>query len=313
MSYDLMVFEPTAAPADREGFLAWFAAQIEWGEEHDYDDPRVSSPALRAWFQAAIATFPPANGPYASASDAQEENLMTADYSVGREVIYVAFAWSKAQQAYDLVRSLAAQAGVGFFDVSSSQGEVWLPDGSGTLHLHHRDENAGRQQAKREAQLKEQAARQAANLGKIIAGRAGLGEAEAAVWLREALTELGGMAPTSNVVPTDFTLTLASLERGLRTVGYREPRKLAEAALSAAATAVLGRATEFVDGKLIEFRRVVKDQASSPDEIGLEEARAIDPSFSPGEECGFSVDWDDWLLPILNWLFTRAPGSSLAD
>ena len=52
MSYDLMVFDPEAAPLDRDAFMRWFEHQAEWSEDHDYDDPAVSTPALRAWFAA---------------------------------------------------------------------------------------------------------------------------------------------------------------------------------------------------------------------------------------------------------------------
>ncbi len=376
MSYDLMVFEPTAAPRERQAFLDWFDGQAEWSEDHGYDDPKVSSPALQAWFAAVITTFPPMNGPYARATDSQHEDSMTADYCVGRDVIYVAFSWSRAQQAYDLVRSLAARTGIGFYDVSSSLGEVWLPDGRGGMVLQHRDESAARVQDRRAALAAWVAGgpgtpeawsepdrpdppreELATNLGRILARRAGLAEEEAAVWIGEALacvlgdpggaaaagrpqlraallpynakaeglralpigdggtllypgpssqrSELTGHVLSSDGASAAFALTIESLERGLRTAGYREPRKLAEAALGAAATASLGQQAEFIDGKLIEFRTVAKGAAASPNEIGLAEARAIDPSFNPGEECGFSSDWNEWLYPLLDWLFTR--------
>ena len=57
------------------------------------------------------------------------------DYSVGRTAIYACFAWSKAEAAYATVVRLAAKHGVGFFNVSSSKSEVWLPDGKGGMSL----------------------------------------------------------------------------------------------------------------------------------------------------------------------------------
>ena len=69
-----------------------------------------------------IKTFPPMNGPLASD---EADNPMVTDYAVGRSVIYGAFAWSQANSAYEHVKNLAAKHGIGFFDVSSSSGDIW--------------------------------------------------------------------------------------------------------------------------------------------------------------------------------------------
>ena len=136
MSYDLMVFAPEQAPKEREGFLEWYDEQSEWEEEHSYDNPEVSTPALRAWFMEMIKSYPAMNGPFSSVSLPENESTVT-DYSVGQSVIYAAFAWSKAEQAYDAMFKLAAKHGVGFFNASSDNAEVWLPDGKGGLSLAH--------------------------------------------------------------------------------------------------------------------------------------------------------------------------------
>lgn len=124
MSYDLMVFEPSAAPASKSEFLIWYNQQTEWTEGHSYDDPAVTSPKLRQWYQAMTVDFPPMNGPDRS-EDFDDPKV--SDYSVGRSVIYVAFAWSQAETAYKAVRSAAEAAGVGFFDASGADAEIWLP------------------------------------------------------------------------------------------------------------------------------------------------------------------------------------------
>ena len=125
MSYDLMVFEPTAAPRGRRQFLKWYDKQTQWGEGHDYNNPGVSSPALQAWFQEMIKIFPPMNGPYASSND---DDPKVTDYSLGKAVVYVCFAWSCAEQAHETVKRLAARHMVGFFDASSNEGEIIFPD-----------------------------------------------------------------------------------------------------------------------------------------------------------------------------------------
>lgn len=134
VSYDLMVFEKTKAPAAKKEFMAWYEKQVEWGEEHDYETIGVSSPALQNWFMEMKETFPPMNGEYAPAPELldEEEGLESymTDYSIGREVIYAAFSWSVAEEAYELMRSLAQKHKVGFFDVSSDDGDIILPDGT---------------------------------------------------------------------------------------------------------------------------------------------------------------------------------------
>jgi hypothetical protein len=123
MSYDLMVFDKSSAPKTRVEFIKWYELQTEWGEEHTYDDPSVSSKQLKDWFLDMIKVFPALNGPYAT----EEENDRVADYSVGRDVIYAAFAWSMAGQAYKTMLELAQKHQVGFFDVSSENGDILIP------------------------------------------------------------------------------------------------------------------------------------------------------------------------------------------
>ena len=134
MSYDLMVFEKSKAPTSKKEFILWYEKQVEWSEEHDYKTISVSSPALQNWFMEMKNTFPPMDGEYAPAPDLldEDENLEshTVDYCIGRDVIYVAFAWSVADEAYKLMRSLAQKHNVGFFDVSTDNGDIILPDGT---------------------------------------------------------------------------------------------------------------------------------------------------------------------------------------
>ena len=123
MSYDLMVFDPASAPRERESFLSWYDQQTEWSEDHGYGDPAVTTPALQAWFQEMIQFFPAMNGPFAVDSDASE----VTDHCIGSTVIYSTFAWSVAERAYGKMRELAIKHGVGFFDVSSDDGEILFP------------------------------------------------------------------------------------------------------------------------------------------------------------------------------------------
>jgi hypothetical protein len=134
MSYDLMVFDPKAPPSDREGFMTWYDQQTLWNEEHNYENPNVSTPELRSWFLEMIKQFPAMNGPYAS-DDVDDPKV--SDYSIGKSAIYVAFAWSQAEAAYQAMFSLAKKHKVGFFDVSADDGQVWATDPSGEYMCIH--------------------------------------------------------------------------------------------------------------------------------------------------------------------------------
>jgi hypothetical protein len=126
LSYDLLVFAPEAAPRDGAAFRAWFEEQAEWSEDHSYDDPAATTSGLASWFHAIRARFPAMNGPFASQN---YDDVRVSDYCIGRHVIYVAFTWSVADEAYAEVRRLAREFEVGFYDVSGDDGdgEIWFP------------------------------------------------------------------------------------------------------------------------------------------------------------------------------------------
>ena len=204
MSYDLAVFDPSAAPLDRAEFLEWFRAQLgsknaanlqlgapmpfdvwiealtggaqpdgptnsrspdvtlprgltsipggfpggasvrrieplggaginpfkleEWIEARmpelaRRNDPQTASPPLRSWFAEISRDFPPMNGPNAIRGS---DSAKVTDYDIVENVIYCAFAWSVARQAYEQVVRLARKHRVGFFD-ASGDGEIWRP------------------------------------------------------------------------------------------------------------------------------------------------------------------------------------------
>jgi hypothetical protein len=123
-----MVFDPATPPKSPDAFLAWFKIQTSWSEPHSYNDPDVATPALHAWLLDMARKFVPMNGPLAP-PDPDFYSPYLTDYSIGNAAIYAAFAWSVAQEAFDQVFALAAKHQVGFFDVSASPSDVWLPDG----------------------------------------------------------------------------------------------------------------------------------------------------------------------------------------
>ncbi len=136
MSYDLMVFEPEAAPKDHGAFVAWYGEVTKWNEGHSYSDPAITSSGLRTWLAEMQRTFPDMNSLEAADLVDQDDGSLS-DYSIGKQAIYAGFAWSKAEVAYKRAFEIAATAGVGFFDVSSTEESVWMPD-AGSLKLAHK-------------------------------------------------------------------------------------------------------------------------------------------------------------------------------
>ena len=134
MSYDLMVFDPAAAPPKRAAFLDWYDLETEWSGEHDYDDPALSTAALQAFFADITQIFP-----HAPKHAEDDESESGTDYTIGAHLIYMSFMWDGVDQAHETCLLLAAKHKLGLFDPSSDLAEVWLPDRKGGLFLAHAD------------------------------------------------------------------------------------------------------------------------------------------------------------------------------
>lgn len=129
MSYDLMVFEPSKAPKDRTAFMGWYEQQVQWSEDHNYNDSSFCSEALQRFYGELSEHFPNMNVEdeiFEAMEEAGTDNRLT-DYSLGSAVIYAAFAYSVAEEAYTIMRELALKHQVGFFNVSSNDGEIIFP------------------------------------------------------------------------------------------------------------------------------------------------------------------------------------------
>ncbi|MFY7916623.1 MAG: hypothetical protein ACOVPA_18370 [Rubrivivax sp.] len=137
MSYDLAVFDPTPQLKNRDHFEAWYDERTEWEDDLDYNNPENASPGLRAWFHDIRQIFEPMNGPLSSNKAGESEEDHVADYSIGRDIIYVAFSWADAELAHAKVMELAARHRVGFLDASSMDGAAWFPAANGELELIH--------------------------------------------------------------------------------------------------------------------------------------------------------------------------------
>jgi hypothetical protein len=126
MSLNLLVFNKEAAPQSRAEFMIWFDELTEYTEGHSYDDPSVTTPALRAWLEEYSQTFPDMNGPYAT-GDLKKH--YETDYRIGKQFVYVGgFGLSVANEAFDLAISLAKKYQVGFFDPQGGDDDILLPE-----------------------------------------------------------------------------------------------------------------------------------------------------------------------------------------
>lgn len=134
-----MVFRKESAPKTRADFIKWYEDQTEWTEKHSYDDPVNTSPELRNWFMEMTQAFPAMSGPFANEDD---DNPNVSDYNIGKDAIYVAFAWSLAEQAYNQMLALAEKHGVGFFDVSSANGDILFPDNGKLIAIENATNNS---------------------------------------------------------------------------------------------------------------------------------------------------------------------------
>ncbi|OZQ69539.1 hypothetical protein CA600_02985 [Paenibacillus sp. VTT E-133280] len=129
MSYDLMAFETSKAPQERAAFMKWYEQQVQWSEDRAYSDPSVLSEALQRFYSELSEQFPNMNVEdeiFEAMEEAGTDNRLT-DYSLGTSVIYAAFAYSVADEAYTAMRELAIKHKVGFFDVSSNEGDIIFP------------------------------------------------------------------------------------------------------------------------------------------------------------------------------------------
>lgn len=134
MSFDLMVFDVDKAPKTKTEFLQWYKEVTDWKEGNMYDDITISSPSIQQWYYEMIKTYPPMNGQFSPTDEELEEiegleERMT-DYSIGDSFIYMCFAWSVADKAYDAAVKAAFNSGLGVFYLSASEEDmkIILPD-----------------------------------------------------------------------------------------------------------------------------------------------------------------------------------------
>lgn len=134
MGFYLMVFDLEKAPTTKTEFLQWYKEVTDWRDEEKYDDITISTPPIQQWFHEMIETYPPMNGELSPSDEELEqieglEDRMT-DYSIGDSFIYMCFAWSVADKAYDSAVKSAFKNGLGVFYMGTTDDDmmIMLPD-----------------------------------------------------------------------------------------------------------------------------------------------------------------------------------------
>ena len=137
--YDLMVFEPEVAPKDYDAFLAWFAEEMACDEGHAYNDSRVTSEKLRAWYRDMLLVFPSGADEFEENSPGDYEEDSYSGYSIGRHFIYVIFVPAMTETALRTTFDLATKHGLGLFEPTSVGLKLWWLE-AGKLVLSHQEQ-----------------------------------------------------------------------------------------------------------------------------------------------------------------------------
>lgn len=133
MSFDMVIFDNTKVPRDKDAFMKWYLKQVKWEDNLDYNDyHNLTNQKMRGFFEELIKLYPPMNGLLALSDEELNENPeledKMADYSISKTMIYAALAWSEAEKGEQIFYHLTKKYGVGFFNCSSSDGKVFYND-----------------------------------------------------------------------------------------------------------------------------------------------------------------------------------------
>lgn len=130
MSYDVILFEQSKAPRNGREFVEWIDNETDWQEDYDYCNPDVTSKALKSMYDELTKTFPDLNGPEADDDVDEEREAYYAEYDITPNIIYIAFGWSHAEEASELVSELMEKYHVGAYVAGTDKAYFTLEDGS---------------------------------------------------------------------------------------------------------------------------------------------------------------------------------------
>ena len=126
MSYDIAIIDHRQRFNNSKEFLVWYDNAIA----HQQGDYRQTSPALQQWFLKMKDRVRPLNGEFApSDDDIDTGEFLEADYSFGRDFIYMALAQTEAEKTSALAFKLAKECHLTYIDISGTS-ELYNADGS---------------------------------------------------------------------------------------------------------------------------------------------------------------------------------------
>jgi hypothetical protein len=129
MSYDFMVIDSHKRFKNSKEFLGWYSGVVECNDDVDYNDYRHATPELQQWFLSMKERVRPMNGEFApAAEEVGMGEFEEADYSISRDFIYVALAYSDVKEVGPIAFGLAKKHGLSFFNVSGD-GILYFSDG----------------------------------------------------------------------------------------------------------------------------------------------------------------------------------------
>jgi len=133
-----MVFDPSAPPSDRAGFLAWYSSVARLGDGKLSSDPVVAVPALQAWYRDMLKHFPSAIAADGSRVIDLDDDKH-AEYRFAEQAAFAGFRWEVSRHAHRQASKLAMLHNLGFFEVSGHSAAVWGPSPKGHYALLHRN------------------------------------------------------------------------------------------------------------------------------------------------------------------------------
>lgn len=119
MSYELVVFDPSTAPAADNDLLERHESVIAWMEQRNCTSPAPLAGNLRTFYDRLRHIFPPMDGPDGATDEEVEEDEDNAagswltGYAFAEGLIRLDIAWSVADQARGDVQQLAQELGLG--------------------------------------------------------------------------------------------------------------------------------------------------------------------------------------------------------
>lgn len=136
MAYDLYAFDLFAAPRDRHDFLDWISRTFRSIDGSLGGDASRTTTALQAWHRDMAQTFPGKRDPHAFDIDGVI-NAKFASYRFAQSAVQANFEWQSAGPALQRAKRSAQALGLGLFEASGHDGNVWMVSGRGRWEVVH--------------------------------------------------------------------------------------------------------------------------------------------------------------------------------